>query len=379
MSEASAGLKTLPVDLAGWQERLTITHVDLEYVCPPLKPGIIPASMQGDFDQVPKWILQVHTDAGITGLGETHRMRGGRDSEAAGRLKACAEALRGCNVLDFDLRHLALPVANTDVPAFECAFYDIVGKAVGWPMWRLLGGKVRDAVPVHNWAGKHLTIPEVRELAHACVEQGFGGVKMKRSYPVADVLRAYQDVSPDLRITVDLMGSYPDGFLEHAREWQEIGNVLCIEDPPPARDALDDYRRLRDELEIPIAMHLHLNDRGVQGQIDAVQAQAADIFNLGAGTTNDFLGRCYLAEQVGIPVWHGSAHELGILDAAMIHACAAAPACTQPSDILSHQREHSLLVEPIRFENSCAVVPDGPGLGVELDTDALQRYAVTDG
>ena len=274
MPEHAAGLPTLPADVAGWQERLTITDVQLDYVSPPLKPGIIPASMQGDFDQVPKWILQVRTDAGITGLGETHRMGGGIDSEAAARLKRCAEQLRGRNVLDFDLRHLRLPVDNTDVPAFEVACYDIVGKAVGWPMWRLLGGKVRDRVPVHNWAGKHLTIPEVRELAQRCVEEGFAGVKMKRSYPVVDVLRAYQDVSPDLQITVDLMGSYPDGFLEHARQWQEVGNVLCIEDPPPARDALDDYRRLREELDIPIAMHLHLNDKGVQGQIEAVQAGA---------------------------------------------------------------------------------------------------------
>jgi len=244
-------------------------------------------------------------------------------------------------------------------------------------MWRLLGGKTRDRVPVHNWAGKHLTILEVRELAQRCVAEGFAGVKMKRSYPLVDVLRTYHDVAPYLKITIDLMGSYPDGFLEHAKRWQEVGNVLCIEDPPPARDALDDYPRLRDELEIPIAMHLHLNDKGIHGMIEAVTAQACDIFNLGAGSTNDFLGRAYLAEQVGIPVWHGLAHELGILDAAMIHACAAAPACTYPSDILSHQRVHSMLVTPIEFTDSHATVPDGPGLGVDLDEDAVQQFTVT--
>ncbi len=372
----AAGLPALPGDFAGRHERLTITDVELHYVSPPLKPGILPASMQGDFDQVPKFILKVHTDAGIIGLGETHRMGGGPDSEGAGRLRQAAAELRGRSVLDFDLQHLKLPV-QTDTSAFEVAFYDIIGKAVGWPMWRLLGGKVRDRVPVHNWAGKHLTIPEVRELAQRCVAEGFAGVKMKRSYPLLDVLRTYHDVSPDLKITVDLMGSYPEGFLEHAKQWQEVGNVLCIEDPPPARDALDDYRRLRGELEIPIAMHLHLNDKGVHGMIEAVTGQACDIFNLGAGSTNDFLGRAYLAEQVGIPVWHGSAHELGILDAAMIHACAAAPACTYPSDILSHQRVHSMLATPLQFVDSYAMVPDGPGLGVELDEDAVQRFTVT--
>ena len=61
----------------------------------------------------------------------------------------------------------------------------------------------------------------------------------------------------------------------------------------------------------------------------------------------------------------------------MLHACAAAPNCTYPSDILSHQRVHNLLTRPIEFRDSYATVPDGPGLGVELDEDALRRYAVS--
>ena len=361
----------------GRSERLTITDVELHYVCPPLQDGIMPAAAKGDFDEVPKFILKVHTDAGLIGLGETHRMRGGPNSEGAGRLRRAAEALRGANVLDFDLRHLDLPV-QTDTSAFEIAFYDIVGKAVGWPMWRLLGGKAQDRVPVHYWAGKGLSMEEMKALAERAVALGFGGVKMKRSYPIVEALQTFHDVSPDLKITIDLMGSYPDGFLDHAREWQAVGNVLCIEDPPPSRDALDDYRRLRNEIDIPIGMHLHVNDAGARGMVDAIAAEASDVFNLGAGGTHDFLGRAYLAAEAGLPVWHGSAHELGILDAAMVHACAAAPNCTFPSDILSHQRVHSLLEEPLTFEDSHVLVPDGPGLGVALDEDALRRYAVSE-
>ena len=130
------------------------------------------------------------------------------------------------------------------------------------------------------------------------------------------------------------------------------------------------------QLDIPIAMHLHINDRGSPGMVEAIAADACDIFNLGAGSTHDFLGRAYVAHEAGIPVWHGSAHELGILDAAILHACAAAPACTYPSDILSCQRVHNLLATPLDVVDSCIRVPDGPGLGVELDEDALQRYAV---
>ena len=58
--------------------------------------------------------------------------------------------------------------------------------------------------------------------------------------------------------------------------------------------------------------------------VNAIAAGACDVFNLGAGSTHDFLGRAYLAGESGIPVWHGSAHELGVLDAAMLHACTPA-------------------------------------------------------
>ena len=75
-----------------------------------------------------------------------------------------------------------------------------------------------------------------------------------------------------------------------------------------------------------------------------------------------------------MPVWHGSGHELGILDAAMMHSCAAAANCTLPSDILSHQRVDDLIVEPIDIRDSYALVSARPGLGVDLDDDAVRRY-----
>lgn len=137
--DSLAGVAALPSSAAGRRERLTITQVELFRVCPPLQAGILPAAAAPDFDVIPKFILKVHTDAGIVGLGETHRMRGGADDESTIRLRQAAELLVGRNVLDFNLSRLELPVP-TDTGAFECAFYDILGKAVGWPVWRLLGG-----------------------------------------------------------------------------------------------------------------------------------------------------------------------------------------------------------------------------------------------
>ena len=79
-----------------------------------------------------------------------------------------------------------------------------------------------------------------------------------------------------------------------------------------------------------------------------------------------------------MPVWHGSGHDMGILDASYLHSCAAAANCTLPSDILSYQRVDDLLVKPIEIRDSYAIVTHEPGLGIELDDDAVKRYAVAE-
>ena len=318
-------------------------------------------------------MLKVHTDSGIVGLGETHRMGGGPDSESAVQLRLAGEALRGKNVLDFNLTRLELPV-KTDEAAFEVAFYDIVGKAMGWPVYRLLGGLGQRKVLVNYWCGKGLTPDELRHAAERAVAGGFSGIKMKRSYPLAKALEIFASVSPKLKITVDLMGSYPGEFLPVVRELEAVGNVRVIEDPPPKIDALAAYHELRQQTKIPIAMHLYLNREGVRGMVNAISTEACSVFNLGAGNMANFVANSYLAGAVGMEVWHGSAHELGVLDAALLHACAAAPNCTYPSDILSYQRVNNLLAKPIEIRDSYAIVTDEPGLGVELDMDAVKRY-----
>ena len=66
---------------------------------------------------------------------------------------------------------------------------------------------------------------------------------------------------------------------------------------------------------------------------------------------------------------------VNVVDASLLHACAAAPNCTYPSDILSYERVNNLLVKPLDRRGSYYIVPDTPGLGVELDMDAVKRYA----
>jgi L-alanine-DL-glutamate epimerase-like enolase superfamily enzyme len=120
---------------------------------------------------------------------------------------------------------------------------------------------------------------------------------------------------------------------------------------------------------------LHLGDP--RAMIQAIHADAVSAFNTGPSPSMaSFISNCYLAGAAGMPVWHGSSHDMGISDASYLHSSAAAANCTLPSDILSYQRVDDLIVKPIEIRDSYAMVSDQPGLGVELDEDAVNRYRV---
>ncbi|MEW6751326.1 MAG: enolase C-terminal domain-like protein [Candidatus Latescibacterota bacterium] len=111
-------------------------------------------------------------------------------------------------------------------------------------------------------------------------------------------------------------------------------------------------------------------------EVMAIKAHACDCVNLG-GNPFEFVHNASVAEGNGMLCWHGSGNDLGILEHSHLHAAAAARNCVIPSDFVgSWTREDDLILEPIRFEDGCALVPDRPGLGCELDLAAIEKYRV---
>jgi len=230
-------------------------------------------------------------------------------------------------------------------------------------------------VLVNYWCGRK-NPTDIRRVAERALKGGFQGIKVKgrTGDPIVKAVEAVASVSPKLKITVDFNSHIKSvgEFLPIGKGLDAIGNVQVIEDPIEKKD-LAGYRTLRKQLKSPIALHLG----SPRAMIQAIKEDACAMFNTGpAPSMASFVWNAYLAGAAGKPVWHGSGHELGILDAAMMHSCAAAANCTLPSDILSYQRVDDLLVKPIDIRESYAHVPDRPGLGVELDEDAVRRYQV---
>lgn len=328
------------------------------------------------FDKVPKAIIQLHLSNGVVGLGEAYR---GLSDEL---LQAVARELIGKNAAKFNPQALPIPPGRI-YDGFECAIVDALARSYGLPLYHMLGGKFRDQVRCAFWTG-HRTIADAAGKAKKARELGFDCIKFKcmLSDPVVEWCRSIADTfGSGFSVILD-----PNERFEHpapaekiARELAEIGNVLCLEDPIP-RWNLDAWRYLRRKIDVPLAMHVSL-PYAEMGQLphDAARAaklEANDYFNFNGGIYA-FRKLASLADLFELPYWHGSEIDLGILEASYVHKSVAAALAILPADIFGRLiREHDLLREPLQIRGGNVRVPEGPGLGVELDRDALAHYRV---
>ncbi len=353
---------------------MKITRIDAVPVRVPMRPGAVNSPEWGGagFDDLAKHILRVRTDAGLEGIGETYR------GAAEADIRRNVGLLVGKDPMALNLGALPIP-KDRAYDGFEVALYDLVGKALGVPVHKLLGGRYRDRVLVDYWCGRQ-TPEDIARTARTAAERGFTGLKMKCALedPMVERVRAIAEAAgPAFRVIIDPNERFhhPAHAVRLARQLEGY-NVELFEDPVP-RWNLDWYALIRQKTTIPVALHIHLPyGQSPRDLITAIQKGAIDYLNIG-GNMADFVRLSATADLAGMPVWHGTEVDLGILDASYVHACAAVRNCTLGSDIIGNfLREDDLILEPIPFEGGHALVPDGPGLGVELDEKALERYRV---
>ena len=327
------------------------------------------------FDQMPKTVIRVFTDRDVIGIGETYR------GLTMNELADCARVLVGRDLLSLNIQDLPIPEGRI-YDGFECAILDALGKALGVTLSQLLGGRFRNRVECSYWTG-HRTTEDAARKAKEGAERGFTCIKFKCDLedPVIEWCRAIREVcGPDFHVILDPNRRWSTiaQTMERAEALAEIGNLTCLEDPLP-RWNFAEYQLLRAKCPVPIAIHVSLPylEMGQLGSdvIQAIRYSSCDYFNLNGG--------CFpvkqlasAAELAGIPFWHGSEVDLGILEAAYVHKASASANCLLPSDIFGRLvREHDLLIRPLEFNSRFVNVPDGPGLGVEIDEAALAYYS----
>ena len=364
---------------------MKIVDVRIHKLVVPMRPGAVhsegvedklcaPDPVTGrslNFWEFPKWIIELVADNGLVGLGEPRR------GDLYGPLCEFADMMIGKSLPELPVGNLPLPHSDDYesyiiYEAFEMAWLDLLGRHLGVSVHHLLGGKRIDRVPIDFWMGRG-TPEDTAQRAGMGVEMGFHGMKMKckLSDPIAERVAAARSVAPHISIVLDPNQRFEDldGALQVSRSLEGSDGVT-FESPVP-QDRLDWYVQLRSQIPQPIALHL----TSITALVPALQQNAADYYNL-LGPLKEFVDWATWTRKAGCPTWRGTGMDLGIRDMSSVHAAAAA-GCELPSDIIGNiLREDDLIVEPIAFEDGALVVPDAPGLGIELDGDALEKYRV---
>ncbi len=336
-------------------------------------PSGASASWSIQFDQLPKLLLKLELANGVIGLGELYR-----DHNWI-QVAAIAQGLIGADIRQLCLQKLPFAWCR-EYDGFECAIWDAFAKLHNLRVVDLLGGPVRDKVRVGAWTS-HRRSGDVKGLAKKYHKMGFDCLKFKCDLEddVAGWAREVAEAAPGMQIILDPNERWerPAEVRKRCDALAEIGNILCLEDPIP-RWMLSDLAKLRQYSSVPMALHVSLPyiilGNKISDAIDAVARSAVDGFNFNCGLAN-FQRLDHIADSAGLPCWHGSEIDLGILEAMYIHSSAAARSCIWPGDIFGRLiRSHDLLTKPLRIEPPYAFLPDGPGLGIELDEAAIKSH-----
>lgn len=352
-------------------------------------------------------ILRLTTDCGIDGFGEATTMpEWGGDfgryyGESAGTVRVVAEenifpAIEGMDPFDIDLIHHQMDLAvrghNYAKAAFDIALYDIMGKAADKPVYQLLGGKYREAIPIAHSLGVVMDVEAAVEEAAAACAEGIKDIKMKGGLNLVRDLelmrRLREELGPDINILVDANQGYPSA--KEAIKWGGLMNQYNLQYLEQPVEGLGQLKQVTHALACPVCA-----DESCWTAADAIEiigSHAADyisIYTTKAGGLYPARTIAKLAEHAGIRCNVNGSGEFGVGNAANLHmAC-----CGKNIDLASvfpitHVKGaeqtkvaarwymDDIIKKAFKYQDGCLLVPEGAGLGIEVDMEKLHQYSV---
>ncbi|MEK7409491.1 MAG: mandelate racemase/muconate lactonizing enzyme family protein [Acidobacteriota bacterium] len=344
-------------------------------------------------------IVRVETDAGITGLGEVDSnpmaVKGAIDGPFS-HTTACGLAQVVLGEDPFETERLWYKMYRANIyggrrgvgvhamSGIDLALWDIKGKALGLPVWKLLGGGFHRKIRCYASSLFGATPEKTGELARRFRDQGFNAVKFgwdpmgqDEKTDIALVREARKGLGDDADLLIDAGLCWDAATaLQRARAFSQH-NIFWLEEPLRPDD-YEGYRRLADSTEVRIAAgeeesnrqsFLDLMDRG---RIDVVQV---DLTRCGGFT--EAMKIAALAWDRGLVVAnHGFTTYINV--AAALHWLNSIPnalICEFVAEEETNLREF-ITRQKLRAEDGCLAVPTEPGLGIELDEEAVRKYRV---
>jgi len=322
--------------------------------------------------------VKLHTDAGIVGIGEGTVE--GRIPTVVAAIKELESYLVGkdprqpAHHWQAIYRHAFYRgdiVLTSALSAVDIAMWDIKGKALGVPVWNLLGGRMRDRVPIYSHAN----------TAQAALAVKSHGIRMIKCGGVADPVRKVatlrEAVGDEVDIAIDLHGPpwlTPADAARLARALEPY-NLLWIEDPI-APDNLDGYKRIRDAAHVPLAAGERMAT--IFGERELIERELVDVIQPDTGRAGGLTQMrkiAAMAEAHHIMMAPHSGSLGPVAEYAAIHLLAAIPNALilERLDADWPGRARTVVPHPVQQDGSIAV-PDAPGLGCDIDEDFVARF-----
>ncbi|GAA4896777.1 dipeptide epimerase [Streptomyces coeruleoprunus] len=339
------------------------------------------AISSGTSPELVSLVVEVRTDDGLSGFGEASPMTAYTGETLAGLSAAVTEhvgpALIGRDPRDLAGAHTAMDAAirgqHLAKAALDLALHDLAGRAAGWPLHLLLGGRVTGRVPT-TWVVGLGTLEETAEEAARYAELGFPHIKLKGgedpARDVALVTAVRKAVPESVELSLDANEGYAPG--EAARTVGRLADagLDLVEQPLPRWD-LDGLAALRGRGGVRV-----MADESLQSLHDAleiVRRGAADVLNikiLKVGGLHRARQVAALAEAAGLTVKIGTMPELGVATLAAAHLSAALPHATVPPDLVGPLLVDAEPLAPAAFAATARSghvdLPGAPGLGHAL-------------
>ena len=259
--------------------------------------------------------------------------------------------------------------------SLENAIWDLLAKARGVPLSAMLGG-VRDRVSVGISIGIQPTLEGLLDRVDSFVAAGYGRIKIKIEPGwLLEPIGRIRERHPHISLMADANSAFTLADAPLLKQLDPF-NLLMIEQPL-GYDDIADHARLQAQLDTPICL-----DESIHSVADAqamIDLKAGRIINMKVGRVGGFSNALRihdLAQAAGIPLWCGGMLETGIGRAANVHL-ASLPNFKLPGDIGATSRYyHQDIAEPpfvLNKEDSSMSLPRGPGIGVEVKRDRLEK------
>jgi L-Ala-D/L-Glu epimerase len=320
-------------------------------------------------------IIELETNAGITGAGDCAPLPGGITiGECVRTLNAIAPALRGVGVeaatAHFDSHAGMTELLHPVRAAIDTAALDAQARAGGVSLARYLSPRAADEVAVNAVIGD-LPVDAAYDAARMATDAGYRTIKLKAGAALtaeaeAERVRAVRDAAgPEVALRLDANGAWtPERALDVLRRLDGLG-VEYVEQPIAARQ-IEAMAALRRASRTPVAADEDVTSVAAARAI--IDAGAADVLVVKPAVTGGPQAAMEIAERC-------DAAGIGVVITTSLEVAAAlalARACGLVTlDLLADD----LIEEPLRAERGVMRVPDAPGLGVTLDRKALARHA----